>query len=83
MKALLFFSFCVAIAHCHIESNDIWQRLDNYERENVFGIKRNDIDTGDTSEEGKHWALIVAGSSEWFNYRHQVRKLCVFCSVIG
>ncbi|XP_001624969.3 legumain [Nematostella vectensis] len=23
------------------------------------------------SEEGKHWALLVAGSSSWMNYRHQ------------
>lgn len=22
--------------------------------------------------EGKHWALVVAGSSGWYNYRHQV-----------
>ena len=23
--------------------------------------------------EGKHWALVVAGSNGWINYRHQVR----------
>lgn len=23
---------------------------------------------------GKHWALIVAGSNGWFNYRHQVHN---------
>ena len=22
--------------------------------------------------ESKHWALIVAGSNTWYNYRHQV-----------
>ena len=22
--------------------------------------------------EAKHWALIVAGSNSWYNYRHQV-----------
>jgi hypothetical protein len=22
----------------------------------------------------KHWALIIAGSSGWYNYRHQVRR---------
>lgn len=25
--------------------------------------------------EGKHWALLVAGSNSWGNYRHQVLKL--------
>lgn len=24
------------------------------------------------ASEGKHWALVVAGSSGWYNYRHQV-----------
>ena len=24
--------------------------------------------------ESKHWALVVAGSSGWYNYRHQVKK---------
>ena len=24
------------------------------------------------SAEAKHWALIVAGSNGWYNYRHQV-----------
>lgn len=26
-------------------------------------------------ENGKNWVVIVAGSSGWYNYRHQVRKL--------
>ena len=25
-----------------------------------------------SAETGKHWALIVAGSNGWYNYRHQV-----------
>lgn len=25
--------------------------------------------------EGKHWALVVAGSSGWYNYRHQVNSM--------
>ena len=25
------------------------------------------------ASEGKHWALVVAGSNTWYNYRHQVR----------
>ena len=25
-----------------------------------------------SAETGKHWALIVAGSKGWHNYRHQV-----------
>ena len=24
------------------------------------------------ASEGKHWALVVAGSNGWYNYRHQV-----------
>jgi len=28
--------------------------------------------------EGKHWALIVAGSNGFYNYRHQVRNLKVY-----
>jgi len=27
---------------------------------------------GHDKRDGVHWALIVAGSNEWYNYRHQV-----------
>lgn len=30
----------------------------------------------DPEDGGKHWVVIVAGSNGWYNYRHQVRKLC-------
>ena len=29
---------------------------------------------GQHEEEGKHWALLIAGSRSWYNYRHQVLK---------
>ena len=28
---------------------------------------------------GKHWALIIAGSNTWMNYRHQVIEVLVKC----
>lgn len=31
----------------------------------VLGVKRN--------EGEQHWAVLVAGSNSWYNYRHQVR----------
>lgn len=30
------------------------------------------------NEEGSHWAVIVAGSSGWMNYRHQVNNENIF-----
>ena len=33
---------------------------------NSFSFKKSDDDDGEL------WALLVAGSSSWFNYRHQV-----------
>ena len=30
------------------------------------------------ADSGKHWALIVAGSNTWYNYRHQVSELVGF-----
>ena len=32
----------------------------------------NTEDTGNDNAVGKHWALIVAGSNGYYNYRHQV-----------
>ena len=32
------------------------------------------VDEQDDSNGGVHWALIVAGSAGWDNYRHQVRS---------
>ncbi len=34
---------------------------------NILPVK--DVPVKDS---GKHWALIVAGSNTWYNYRHQV-----------
>ena len=33
-----------------------------------YGFEYNKLDSGN----GKHWAVIVAGSNGWYNYRHQV-----------
>ena len=42
----------------------------------VFGISIHsfdDFETVQASDNGeKHWALIIAGSKGWMNYRHQV-----------
>ena len=44
------------------------------------------------AKQGQHWAVLVAGSSEYYNYRHQVCALCtafpfilpcLSCSVFG
>ena len=31
--------------------------------------------------ESKHWALVVAGSSGWYNYRHQVKNISSYMSL--
>ena len=32
-----------------------------------------------SSNDGVHWALIVAGSNGWYNYRHQVGDALIIC----
>ena len=34
------------------------------------------------ASEGKHWALVVAGSSGWDNYRHQVQYTVSLCCLV-
>ena len=36
----------------------------------VVAVNAEEKSTDDST--GVHWALLVAGSNEWFNYRHQV-----------
>ena len=57
MKIYVLLSCLVQLATCRVAFNSI----DDY---------FNDVKV--TKEGGKHWALIVAGSAEWYNYRHQV-----------
>lgn len=38
----------------------------------VFCFPENVVEFEQPEEEGKHWALLVAGSNGYFNYRHQV-----------
>jgi len=40
-------------------------------------LNDNDVESSDKSAEGTRWAVLVAGSNEYYNYRHQVVKLCL------
>ena len=40
---------------------------------NVFHM--NNIVPDTLEDDGVHWALIVAGSNGWYNYRHQVNNI--------
>lgn len=39
----------------------------------VLGIPHN-FELPKLKDDGVHWALLVAGSNGWMNYRHQVKR---------
>lgn len=38
---------------------------------------------GDTDDEGELWAVLVAGSNMWYNYRHQVGLVVLSGTLFG
>lgn len=57
----------VAIVACHLGDASVLK----FEPED--GVKGERVELAQTAK-GAHWALIVAGSNYWGNYRHQVTK---------
>jgi len=55
----------VAIVACHVGDGSVLK----FEPEDDVNVERVEIAQAAT---GSHWALIVAGSNGWDNYRHQV-----------
>ena len=47
--------------------------LSNVMLQNVFHM--NSLVNDELKNNGLHWALLVAGSNGWYNYRHQVHTL--------
>lgn len=41
----------------------------------VVGAALAYVETPPLKNGGKHWAVLVAGSNTWLNYRHQVRLI--------
>ena len=68
MKAysLILLMSCVGIA---LSFTVQWR--DIVANNNLMGTE-SDHEKKSGKEEVKHWALIVAGSNTWYNYRHQV-----------
>ena len=65
MQKLISTLCCLVIAKHTVNGDNALRFFPNNANSELDGILAN-------GQQGEHWALLVAGSNGWYNYRHQV-----------